>query len=768
MALRNLWWSTQRHSLNRSRRHCSRPRLERLEDRTLLSAGDLDPTFGMGGKVSTDFQGVIGSESSAAAQQPDGKIVVVGSVRVANSFVFFNVGWGLARYDPDGNQDITFGNRGTVITRFGPLGRFFNYASAVAIQGDGRIIVAGRVVTPSASNSVSLGLVRYNPDGSLDVSFGSSGMVISPFPASAPQGISLQADGKIIVAFLTTLARYNSDGSLDSSFGSGGTTAVSFGVQGVAVQADGKIIAVGFTAQSFAVARYDPSGTLDPNFGSGGVVTTKFGTNSVDGARTVVFQPGGKIVVGGTSTSFPPSAPSVSAFALARYNNDGSLDGSFGSGGKLTISSESDTLSSLALQADGKIVAGGGSISTLGADNYLRHFTVVRYTSDGGLDTSFGTQGKATGVSLSVSGSVLIENTGRIVLAGTVGNPPVQNFSLLGLTSSGVQDTTFGTAGQVITTFIGPVPITPAVVLVQPDGKPVIASTVGFVDKAFALTRYNADGSLDTAFGNGGRVITNFDDPSGASVTGAILLSDGKIFVTGNSAGKLVLARYNSDGQLDTSFGMGGTLTTNFIGTPFGGGPIVVQPDGKIILGLGLEGTGGSPTVLRLNPDGSQDPGFLVSVSNVRASSGVPGLVLQPDGKIIICFATSNSGAGALVRFNANGGLDTAFGSGGITMTGVEGRISIQADGRIVVAGERLAPDEVTQVSAVERFFSNGNPDTTFGIGGEILPAIDLAGASAIDFVVQPDNRIVLASRTTSGSFAVARFDPNGSLDATF
>jgi uncharacterized delta-60 repeat protein len=788
MFIKSRQWTTMLKSYGSSRRRSprrsamlgSRLWLERLEARTLLNAGDLDPTFGVGGKVTTDFQQAVQSEGFVAAQQPDGKIVTLDTISNANS-----PGWGLVRYNPDGTLDTSFGSGGTVI------GTNLSTVQALVIQGDGRIIVAGSVQAspPTTPPTYSLALIRYNPDGSLDVSFGSGGRVVSSLSGTRPIAMAIQPDSKIVVSFVATvgiastkdeMVRYNPDGSLDNSFGTGGTVMFTFTVEGVAVQPDDKVIAVGQANSQFAVARFNPNGSLDPTFG-GGVVTTTFSSN-VSTANAVVIQTDGKIVVGGGA--FDPNA----AFAMARYNGDGSLDVSFGSGGKVTGSSF-DSPPGLTLQSDGKIVAA----RMLPSPNVPpQGFLLERYTPNGTPDATFGMNGLVSTGSLvpksyTVPPSVLVESGGRIVLAGTVVSSPTERAALLGLASNGVQDATFGAMGLVLTTFIQAVPANPAAVLFQPDGKIVVASTLGETIYAgrptgsqsvgttdVALTRYNPDGSLDATFGSGGRVTTNFGGSPTAIATTALLLPDGSILVVGETGFNtaqvaLALARYKPDGSLDTTFGTGGIQMPSLSGATYEGGPAVLEPDGKLLL-PGM--AGGASTMIRLNADGSQDTGFVAAPTSLFLIQDTdrPGLAVQADGKILLSTGVV-AGVGrpqtdALLRFNANGSLDATFGSGGIVLTRVNGKVYVQADGRIVVEGLTIqAPGY-----ALDRFFSNGNPDTTFGTGGEILLNSD-SSVPPIDFVVQPDNKIVLARKVSgpSGfSFNVERFDPNGNLDASF
>jgi uncharacterized delta-60 repeat protein len=164
-----------------------RPRLERLEDRTLLSAGDLDPSFGRGGIVTTDFQGPLNIGGEGAVLQPDGKIVMVGHTPDSA-----NGGVGLARYYPDGSLDPSFGSGGLVYAR--STTTLLSDTSAVAVQSDGRIVVGG--MTGQRGGSSDFALARFNPNGSLDLTFGAAGTVTTHFGASAHvQAVALQTDG---------------------------------------------------------------------------------------------------------------------------------------------------------------------------------------------------------------------------------------------------------------------------------------------------------------------------------------------------------------------------------------------------------------------------------------------------------------------------------------------------------------------------------------------------------------------------------------------
>lgn len=334
------------------------------------SNGSLDGTFGANGKVITDV-GNRDNQPASVSLQSDGKIVVAGySFNGATPGTNYDIT--VIRYNPDGSLDLTFGTGGSVSTHLGSN----EYGSSVAIQSDGKIVVAGRGYNFSTF-LIEFAVVRYNADGSLDTSFGGGGYVQTRLGFDdRALSVALQPDNKIVAAGFTyressgpdadfAVVRYNADGSMDTSFGSDGRVITSFGGgldigRSVRIQSDGRIVVAGIarnTNDDFAVARYNPNGSLDTSFGAGGTVTTAFASSSGnDRANSVSIQSDGKLVVAGSSYN--------SNIGLARYSPDGSLDRSFGMGGLVTSFNEQFFLgsaSSAAIQTDGKIVTAGGS-----------------------------------------------------------------------------------------------------------------------------------------------------------------------------------------------------------------------------------------------------------------------------------------------------------------------------------------------------------------------------------------------------------------------
>jgi uncharacterized delta-60 repeat protein len=367
--------------------------------------GDLDLTFNpLNGFVTYELPSEESYEHKDLDLQQDGKILVTGD---SFDHIF------IMRFNRDGSLDETFGTDGMVT--YETIG----FTAQVEIQSDGKIVFAG------GNNGVAL-VLRYKDDGTLDSTFGTGGVVTSD-PGLAEnaeaRAVFIQPDGKIIIAcraydmdgpwmvFKALLLRYNSDGTIDGTFGTGGV--VTYGGKGNtfitdigALQRDGKILLGSQSVKDrIALLRFNNDGSLDDDFGTGGIARRKYENGFI---REMAFQPNGKIVV-----LFLGSK-------LARFKKDGSLDKNFGRRGYLTYSRKKfdDGVSALAIQQDGKIMLAG----------YTRHnseyrksdLLVLRYKSNGILDDSFGVRGMAT-IDIDYEDHALnldIQPDGKIVVSG--------------------------------------------------------------------------------------------------------------------------------------------------------------------------------------------------------------------------------------------------------------------------------------------------------------------------------------------------------------
>ena len=467
------------------------------------------------------------------------------------------------------------------------------------------------------------------------------------------------------------------------------------------------------------------AGNLDPTFGTGGTVRTDFAGN-IDQANAVAVQPNGQIVAAGSSFS---NSKTVEDFIVARYNANGSLDKRFGKNGKITTDffRNVDSISTIAIQPDGGIIVAGFA-QLPGNGGNPRVFALARYRSDGSPDTSFGNGGALTtsfGGNFAAASAVMVQPDGKIVVAGTVDfNPDVPgsglDFALARYNPSGTLDGSFGKGGKVVFDFFGSFDQANGAVL-QPDGKIIVVGSASYDsvnrDIGFALARFNSDGSTDFGFGSGGKQISDFFG-AGAKANGVVLQPDGKFVVAGTAsdsatrpvATDIALARYNSDGSLDSGFGSGGQTAIPFA-------------------------------------DSATEQGN--------------ALALSPDGKIIVAGAAFKTFATppdfALVRYNSDGSIDTGFGSGGTITTDIAGgtdeaqALAIQADGKVVVAGRSFRSNfDLTLARYINDAAPTPTTDTTPPTAPTSLTAtfntttnaIDLSWTAATDNVAVTGYRI--------------------------
>jgi uncharacterized delta-60 repeat protein len=416
----------------------------------------------------------------------------------------------------------------------------------VCSVANGAGTIAGQDIT-----DVEVSCVTPSPNGSLDPTYGVAGKA-STTAAGGIGAMVLQTDGKAVVVGQRYVARFTTSGSLDSSFGGNGVVPVSFTassdeLQGVALQPDGRIVVVGFAHVNgqidFAVARFLSEGTLDGSFGTGGKVTTDF-NGQVDEAWAALVQSDGSIVVAGHAATSTALGLNHD-FAVARYTSAGVLDQGFGTGGKVTtnIGGRTDLAHAAALQADGKILL-TGRVADGGGDD--PDVALVRYTTSGTPDPSFGTAG-------------------------------IQRIDL----SNGSWDEA-------------------ADLMVQPDGTILVAVEAvvgGRFD--FEVARFTSGGSLDSGFGTQGLATVGGFSTQNDVIRGLARQADGKIVVVGGTAlADFAIARFTAAGLLDTGFDGDGRITVDFFAGSDGAEAVGIQPDGRIVVAGGA--TNGSAFVAAL------------------------------------------------------------------------------------------------------------------------------------------------------------------------
>ncbi len=387
--------------------------------------GDLDLTFNGTGKLVFRTPGAAGAIATAIAVQRDGKIVIAGNSIFGDISPPSNSDFVVARFNPNGTPDTRLNGTGIVTTDL----KYNDWASAVVIQSDGRIVVGGSSYSQSGDDPAFV-LVRYRANGSLDTTFAGTGQVNTPISVGWPFGthLALQSDGKIVLA-----------GSVEPS--GGGRTEI-------------------------AVLRYHPNGTLDTTFGGTGVVTTSLGSRSADPCGVAV-QPDGKIVVGGSS--------------IARYHADGTLDTTFGHSGIVTTVFGESWVYGMALQSDGKVVLTGDA----------GYIAVTRYFGNGSPDLNFNGTGMVTLPVVGAGRAVAVQHDGRIVLAGTYWEShDNSDFIVARCDSVGSLDLSFHDTGFVHTDFSGPSwnRDEPTAMALQPDGKIVVCGQTILNDGSTSMT----------------------------------------------------------------------------------------------------------------------------------------------------------------------------------------------------------------------------------------------------------------------------------------
>jgi len=746
------------------------PALQRL---VRAASGDLDTTFGSAGKATLAFPGSTDAARGTAVQS-DGKIVAVGSD--GNDFT-------LARYNTDGTIDTGFGSAGKVATDFsGGVDQAF----AVAIDSSGKIVVAGSATNTSTVNptGTDFALARYNANGSLDTSFGSSGKVVTDFNGSSDQASALKIDsnGKIVVggrafnsstSFDFALARYNSGGTLDTTFGTNGKTTTDFSgsadvVSAIGIASDGKIVAAGFATKcnegrDFALARYNVDGTLDSGFGTGGKVTTDF-EGGDDLASALAIQSDGKIVVAGSA-------------------NDSTSPTGVGAANAASVAAGAQTLLTVTVTPGANPASTGkrvtGDLSSIGgspAQQFFDDGTHGDATANDGVFSFQATVAAATTAGSKVLPISIVDDQAR---TGCTSISLTVTAAMMASASRGI------TAEQATEPSEDPSGAQPA----PSDSKQMlIPATVGGGND-FALARYNADGTLDSAgFGTGGKVTTDFAGGSDQAFA-LVIQASGKIVAggvasNGSTGNDFALSRYSSAGVLDTTFGSSGKVLTDFAGASDQALAMAIQPsDGKIVAaGVAFNGTNANDYGLaRYSVDGAIDTGF---GSGGKVTTDFPGgtdvaraITIQSSGKIVVVGGDTNDFA--LARFNTDGSLDTNFGTGGRVMTDFSNgndqalAVAVDSTGKLVVAGS--ATNAATGADfALARYDSDGHLDTTFGTGGKVTTAISPGTGTdqALAVAIDSSGKIVAAGvgsdGVTGNDFTLVRYKSDGSLDTTF
>ena len=411
---------------------------------------------------------------------------------------FSVVGWAQA-----GQLDPAFANHGIFTTNFSAC---CGAVTAVALQSNGKILVGGQL-RPSSTAALVGAILRLNPDGTVDHTFGNGGMVTTTIGSTGASvgGLAIQTDGKILAsvigAFLPrgNVTRFNPNGSVDTTFGTNGSaTAPGVVPTGpLVLQPDGNILMAGGEFSSGLLVRFDTTGHLDTTFGQGGEAVL------LVAASGIALLSNGQILVSSGQTG-PGPGPAISEFpGVIRYNSIGRVDKTFGSSGRAASVASPSTL---IVQIDGAILSAGriftGVATPTAFTGNPTGFSLLRFNSTGGVDTTFGSNGGVITTFPTMNfGEILavaLQANGDIVAAGQAGNAPsngtqfTSSFALARYLSTGQLDSTFGTGGRVTTSFGSTNVAFISGVVIQIDGKIVVAGTTGDAVGNFAVARYLA------------------------------------------------------------------------------------------------------------------------------------------------------------------------------------------------------------------------------------------------------------------------------------
>lgn len=681
-----------------------------------------DPTFNPGDNGLAIGDGPDNYMRTSCIQS-NGKILIGGNFSNYNS-VYNNH---IARLNSDGTLDNTF------ITGSGA----WSIVHAIAVQTDGRIIIAGDFTTYNGT-SVNR-IARLNSNGSIDAGFfigtGANGTINSIF---------IQPDGKIVIggSFTTyngvarnKIARINPTGTLDGTFVVGsGITGVASYVSNVKLQPDGKVLVGGYFSAYNGTARNNIV-----RLNSTGAVDTSFDPLSGASAQVVGIgiQTDGKIILGGAFTGYAGNASNY----VCRINSDGSYDAGFNIGVGFNAQ-----INSIDIQNDGKVLVAGNFSTFDGASRNK----IVRLNADGSLDSPFANDLNASGNIY----SIVLQSDGKVLVGGSYwefNTYTVNSYNRLN--SNGTLDLTFNPStaanGIVLSTAI------------QPDGKIIVGGefTGYFWTTHRKLIRINPDGTIDPTFNIGGLGVNG-----NGKIEEVKLLPDGKILVAGNFSSYngipiSGIARINPDGSLDPTFNPGTSTGGNTIYD------LIILGSGKYMIGGTFTTYNGTAIrdVARLNTDGTLDLSFNTGTGSNWA---VRTVVEQVDGKVIVggYFGTWNGATwNRLVRLNTDGSIDNTFNIG-TGANNVVWETALQTDGKILIGGQFTTFNGVAR-NQIARLNSDGSLDTSFdpGVGPNSLVAV---------IKQQSNEKLLIGGNFTSINGTtikgIARLYSNGTLDNSF
>lgn len=704
--------------------------------------GSLDTSFGAGGKVETDFAGGEVDNAMAVEIAADGKIVVAGWTQ---SLGTQQIDIAVARYNSDGTLDTAFSGDGKLTLR--PNNAVRSEAASIGLLADGSIYLAGFISIPGNGAAGDTLLIKLDSAGNYAAGFGTGGI----FKVDAGDSNAGDGASDIVIAE-----------SENVIFLAGGAASN----EGTASLTNRAI-----------VIKLNLNGVIDTNFDSN-IFPPKNGIGHypfLPGAASIDYEPGAAVplVIGGTYFDINATPK----YGVVKILASGELQSAVNTSIPTTTGS---FCRAVKFQPDGKILAGGYSQFT------LNNFTLVRYNPDLTLDTSFSGDGLAR-VEISPGSndfgrSLMLQSDGRVILTGESNSI---NFALARLTPTGGIDGSFGTNGrQTARTGSGASII--AASARQPDGKILVAGSVNAVtsEKSFYVARHNLDGSLDTTFSGDGIATMTFSG-SDVTINDMTLQPDGKIVVAGDCGLYTICgARFLPNGDPDPAIATCCAPTgawSYFINSNFriSAKTVDVTPDGKILL-AGSRRLASGPNsffdttlLVRFDSNGTLDGTFPEQFYNLGgAASEFRDMRVLSNGKIVLTSdgVEDTNTDFTIVRLNADGSFDNSFDFDGkayidFGATDSPTALDVLADGKILVAGTATVSGRTVFASA--RLNTDGSPDTMLDGDGRVTTAIGTNSSVPLAVRGQSDGKFILAGYTINPEkqSALVRYNANGSLD---
>lgn len=824
-----------------TRRMNSRPQLWLLEDRLTPTSGLLDPTFGPGGRVQTPFP--IPSDDVASAVKIDAQGRLVVAATSAGSMM-------VLRYNSDGSLDNSFGMSGTslidngtfndttaglaldsqghIVVLGSTLGKFYiarlteagqldssfgingqttidfgqsaQTPKAVTVDSLDRIVVAG--FARASNSNTSMALARLTISGGLDLSFHGIGeqlITIGTAKHNEAHGVTVDSQGRVVLAGFTDVGgigqfafvRLTGAGELDLSFNATGMQSVDFGngatfANALVVDSMDRVVAAGVSGGNFAIVRLTNTGAPDGSFDGDGKKTISFGDAS--GANGIAIDTAGRIVAGGFATD----ASSSQYFAAIRLLANGSLDSGFNGGGiSFAFSSgpgtQSGAASGVTVDASDRVVlAGNANLVSKRLDVAL-----ARVTTTGALDVTFDSDGRQTmgrnAGSDAAATAVAIDHLGRIVVVGSGTSPTGGGDAAVArYLADGSLDTSFGIGGTVMVNFLGLTDTAQSVAIDSLNRIIIAGYTEAFLSGSVA--RLTATGALDTSFDADGRKFINAGDRSflqSVVVDSSDRIVLGGQVINGLTSGMLA-ARLTSVGDLDSSFGSGGTTTVfDQGGADLYANAVALDSTGRVILAGGSQNSLGANFVATwLSGAGvlvkSVELPFFDGVQQIKTAIAYGLAVDQADNVVVTGLGSHPfpmSGRFFLAaRLTKIGTLDSSFNGtgqwllneGNSSLSG--GEIALDSIGRIVISGSRdnqFVAIQLTIAGTLDSSF-DGDGIRTIDFPPFIVDHIGDTIGAAID----ASNRIVLAGGLVTydySEFGVARLttDLSVTIDAS-